>query len=167
MKWDLQNLFVKHAREIDRFLRRRGHTVESAADLTQDAFVKILMSGGGQKIENPRAYLHQIARNLSVDAERRERRLPRAEIPEYEMAAIADTSPLPDTIVSDRQLLMIAEEFLARLPERTRYAFEAHRMGEKTISEIAAELDLSTTRTWTLIRNSYDQLRAHIQASEE
>lgn len=167
MKSWLQELFDRHGREINRFLRRRGHNEQTAADLTQDAFVRILMSAQDQDVENPRAYLHQVARNLSIDVERRERRMAQADLSDQEIAAIADPSPSPETIVSDRQRLSIAEDVLSGLPERTRYAFEAHRMGEKTIAEIAGELGLSTTRTWTLIRSAYDQLRARIQEGEE
>jgi RNA polymerase sigma-70 factor (ECF subfamily) len=49
----------------------------------------------------------------------------------------------------------LMEAALAELPERTRKAFELHRLDERTISDIAQELGLSTTRTWTLIREAY------------
>ena len=38
MMWDLQILFHRHAREIERFLRRRGHNSEAAA--RHSAFTK-------------------------------------------------------------------------------------------------------------------------------
>lgn len=167
MKSWLQDLFDRHAREIERFLRRRGHTVETAADLTQDAFVRVLMTADEQEVGNPRAYLHKVARNLSIDLERQERRKTQADLSEQEIAAIADPSPSPETIVSDRQRLALAQDFLTSLPERTRYAFEAHRMREKTIAEIADELGLSKTRTWTLIRKAYDELRARVNEGEQ
>jgi RNA polymerase sigma-70 factor (ECF subfamily) len=40
-------------------------------------------------------------------------------------------------------------------------------MGEKTITQIADELGLSTTRTWTLIRKGYEQLRARFNEDIE
>lgn len=162
----LQELFERHGREVNRFLRRRGHTVEAADDLTHDAFLRVMLSAREQDVENPRAYLHQVARNLSIDMDRRERRMTRAELSDLDFATIADPSPSPETIVSDRQRLAIAEDFIGQLPERTRYAFEAHRMGEKTIAEIANELGLSTTRTWTLIRSAYGQLRARLDEDD-
>jgi len=51
------------------------------------------------------------------------------------------------------------------LPEKTRIAFEIHRMGEKTMSQVAAELGLSTPRTWTLIRRAYRHLRERLIAA--
>ncbi|MGO1076531.1 RNA polymerase sigma factor [Inquilinus sp. CA228] len=157
MTWDLHGLFDRHAREIQRFLRRRGHTAETAADLTQDTFARLLTAT--PKGDNPRAYLHQVARNLSIDFDRRERRMGCAAISDEQAATIADPAPWPETIVHDRQKLAIVDRALAELPARTRRAFEAHRLGEKTLSEIGEELGLSTTRTWTLIREAYRHLR--------
>lgn len=39
--WDLKRLFQKHAQEIDRFLRKRGHQPDVASDLTQDVFLRV------------------------------------------------------------------------------------------------------------------------------
>lgn len=167
MKTWLHDVFRRHAREIDRFLRNRGHSPETAADLTQDAFLRVMTATEDRAIENPRAYLHHVARNLSIDTARREGRLRRTEVHDGDSAAVADLAPDSERIVADRQLLAIAEAALAELPERTRYAFEAHRMGERTIAEIAGELGLSTTRTWTLIRNAYLHLRIRVDAGKE
>jgi RNA polymerase sigma-70 factor (ECF subfamily) len=166
MTWDLSGLFSLHAAEITRFLRRRGHSPETAADLTQDTFARLLTASPQNSVDNPRAYLHQIARNLSVDLSRRERRASLSDLTETEFLAIADPSPLPETIVYDRQRLAIVERALGELPARTRRAFELHRLGEQTISEIAEDLDLSSTRTWVLIRDAYRHLRHRLNAAE-
>ncbi|WP_297534786.1 hypothetical protein [Nitrobacter sp.] len=50
MKWDLHRLFVRHARDITAALRRRGLSEETAADITQDTFVKILVSPPGNAV---------------------------------------------------------------------------------------------------------------------
>ncbi|TPM34185.1 RNA polymerase sigma factor [Mesorhizobium sp. B2-3-4] len=163
MRWDLHGLFVSHAREIDRFLRRRGHTAETAADLTQDTFVRVMTATPGGKEENPRAYLWRIARNLSIDLKRRERIVEHVHLPDDALQRIADSAPSPEAIVYDRQRLAIVEQALLDLPERTRIAFEMHRLGEKTMSEVAVELGLSTSRTWTLIRRAYQHLRARLK----
>ncbi|GEC17694.1 RNA polymerase sigma factor [Nitrobacter winogradskyi] len=162
MIWDIQNLFRRHAREIDRFLRRRGHNPDTAADLTQDAFVRLLTATPSSSDDNPRAYLHRVAHNLSVDLMRRERRILNVYLPDEEMRQVADTAPLPEAFVYDRQRLQIVDKAMLELPEKTRRAFEMHRMGEKTMAEVAVELGLSTSRTWTLIRRAYRHLRERL-----
>jgi RNA polymerase sigma-70 factor (ECF subfamily) len=165
-KW-FQELFDRYNSELNAFLRRRGHDRDAAADLTQDTFVRVLQSVDGLELRNPQAYLHKVALNLSVDSIRRERRRPKVNVSDDELARVVDPSPSPEIIVSDRQRLAIAESVLEDLPDRVRYAFEAHRMGEKTITQIADELGLSTTRTWTLIRKGYEQLRARFNEDIE
>lgn len=158
MKWDFQTLFLRHAREINRLLRGRGHASDIAADLTQDTFVRV-MTATPATADNPRAYLKQVARNLSVDFHRRERIVEHVFLPDDEMRRIADESPSPESVVYDRQRLAIVEKALLELPEKTRRAFELHRLGERTIADVAAELGLSVSRTWTLIRRAYRHLR--------
>lgn len=155
--WDLQSLFIKHAREIDRFLRRRGHSPETAADLTQDTFLRILTAvpDEGTADHNPKAYLYQVSRNLSINHARRERLVGTVDLSEDAVAQFADPSPSAETVVYDRQRLKLTEAALGELPERTRVAFELHRLADRTISDVAQELDLSTTRTWALIREAY------------
>jgi len=160
--WDIHNLFIRHAREINRFLRRRGHSPETAADLTQDTFVRVLTASPQGVVNNPQAYLHLVARNLSIDLRRRERIVSYVDLPDEEFQRVLDLSPSPETVVYDRQRLAIVERAILELPEKTRRAFEMHRLGELTINQVAVELGLSTTRTWTLVRQAYRHLRGRL-----
>lgn len=133
---------------------------ETAADLTQDTFVKVLTSQPSEtaRSHNPKAYLYQAARNLGIDHNRHERVLVRVDLSDEDFAAIADPSPSAETLVYDRQKLRLVEAALAELPRRVREAFELHRMGEMTIAEVARQLEMSTTRTWALIRDAYEHI---------
>ncbi|QEN85799.1 sigma-70 family RNA polymerase sigma factor [Labrys sp. KNU-23] len=164
MVLDIRVLFVRHAKEVSNTLRRKGVTAENAADLTQETFLRLLSAEAHAEVDhaNPRALLHRIARNLRIDQQRRERLVLKDELADEAFVAISDDRPSPETIVSDRQRLAIVTVALAELPDRTRQAFQMHRLGEKTISEIARELGLSTTRTWTLIREAYLHVRARL-----
>lgn len=160
MSWDIQALFRRHARDIVQSLRRRGIAEETAADLTQDTFVRVLASppAEGASFHNPAGYLFRVARNLGIDHQRREGRLSYVNLTSEDFAAIADPSPSPETIAYDRQRLALTRAALAGLPERTRKAFELHRMEEMTIAAVAAELNLSPSRVWTLIRMAYEHI---------
>ena len=164
MTWDPQTLFRRHSQELVRFLRGRGLTAETAADLAQDTFIRLLTAhrqpAGPQ--DNPRAYLFQVSRNLSIDFMRRERLVTLADLGEDEMAAIADPSPSPETIVYDRQRLELSAAALAELPERTRRAFELHRLSDMTLAEVGRELGLSTSQTWALIRSAYRHIHSRL-----
>lgn len=160
LSWDLHKLFKCHAGEIIRALRRRGVNPEMAADITQDAFVRVLALGpeDGAAVHNPRAYLHQVSRHLSINQQRRERLVSMVELDAAVSEQIADPAPTAERIVYDRQLLRLTATALAELPERTRIAFELHRLGDQTLAEVSQRIGLSTTRTWGLIREAYRHL---------
>lgn len=162
MSWDFHDLFVRHAREINRFLRRRGHSAETAADITQDTFLRVLASppGEARTNHNPKAYLYQVSRSLSVNHRRRESLIRTADLDEA--ATVADPAPTAEAVVYSRQCLARTRKALAELPERTRLAFEMHRLGERTIQEVADELNISTARAWVLIRNAYRHLLTRV-----
>ncbi len=158
MSWDFNNLFRHHARGIAHSLRRHGIREDVAADLTQDTFVRVIAKPPDEASQgyNPKAYLYQAARNLGINHQRREALI---ETVDLEQAAdIVDPAPSPERIVYSRQCLMQTHQALGELPERTRQAFEMHRLGERTIAEVAEELGISTTRAWSLIRDAYRHL---------
>lgn len=157
MSWDIQKLFRKHAKEIAGYLRRRGLSREAADDIAQETFVRVLSSvpGEAKGKHNPKAYLFQISRNLSIDHQRRERLLPKIELSDDDLAKIADPAPSAETLLYDRQRLLKVEAALAELPEHMRRAFELHRLSELPVAKVAAQLGMSPTRTWTLIRDAY------------
>ncbi|MEO9341152.1 RNA polymerase sigma factor [Mesorhizobium sp. SB112] len=156
---DLQRLFVRHAHEVKRSLLRLGHNAETAADLTQDTFVRVMTAAHVGDLENPRAYLHRVARNLSFDLRRRDSRVEFLDLNCEEAQRAADTTPLQDTVLHDRQRIALLETALLELPEKTRRAFVLHRMGEMTLQQVADELQLSTSRTWNLVQKAYLHIR--------
>ncbi|MEJ8472497.1 RNA polymerase sigma factor [Roseibium algae] len=160
MTWDLHKLFQKHSREINRFLRRRGHTPETAADLTHDTFLRVLVSAPKESEgeDNPRAYLFKVSKNISLNYQRRERLVRFADLDGDDVGELVDPAPSAETVVYSRQCLDQVEVALAELPERTRKAFEMSRLGERTIADISKELNLSKTRTWGLIHEAYRHL---------
>ena len=160
--WDLERLFQKHAREIDRFLRKRGHRPDLASDLTQDVFLRLLSSAPPKHRDSPRAYLYTIARNMSVDHYRRAQVLQKEYLTDNAYHSISDPAPGPEKVVHYRQNLATVNHALSELPEKTRRAFELYRLGDMTINEVADELSLSSSRTWTLIRRAYLHLRANL-----
>ncbi|MGQ4274036.1 sigma-70 family RNA polymerase sigma factor [Terrihabitans sp. B22-R8] len=157
MAWDIRTLFQSHAAGVARSLRRRGLSEDLADDITQDTFVRALAMppSDGAVIHNPQAYLYKMARNLSINHARRQQSLEMVNLSDDLVGQIADPAPMPDKVCYDRQLLKMTEDALAELPERTRIAFELHRLGEMTIIEVARRIGLSPTGTWGLIRDAY------------
>lgn len=168
MSWNIQNLFLLHAKGIRKSLFLRGMNEETAADITQDTFLRVLASPPGKAAGNfnPKAYLYTVSRNLGVNQMRREARVQMLPLDTPEAVQAADPAPSPEKIVYSRQCLLQTYQALEGLPERTRRAYEMHRLGERTIAEVAEELEISTTRAWTLIRDAYKHLVKSIDQTD-
>jgi RNA polymerase sigma-70 factor (ECF subfamily) len=160
MSWDLHNLFRHHAKGIAKSLRRNGIREDVAADLTQDTFLRVIAKPPVEGVQNysPKAYLDRAARNLGINHQRREALIETVDLDHKDAVEITDPSPSPERVVYSRQCLVQTHHALGELPERTRQAFEMHRLGERTIAEVADELGISTTRAWSLIRDAYKHL---------
>ncbi len=164
---DFSMLFRRHRGEIIRVLRRRGFSQDAAADIVQDAFVRVLAlsatkADGMHVADNPKGYLHRVARNLSIDIGRRERNSPFSSVPVDALHDVGDQAVSQEKVLLDRQKLAVVAAALERLPERTRRAFEMHRLGDMTIAEVAHELGLSTSRAGALIKDAYHHIRASL-----
>ncbi|MFT4013218.1 MAG: sigma-70 family RNA polymerase sigma factor [Paracoccus sp. (in: a-proteobacteria)] len=163
MTWDIQTLFRSHSRRVTRSLVRRGMAMDVAEDLTQDVFLRLLdrdrTPPEQQAGRDPAPLLLRIARNLMIDQWRREKVLPLTALPPAEVEAVADPAPLAEQRVYDRQRLELTAKALTEMPQRTRRAFELHRIEGHTIAEVAAELGVSTSRGWALIHDAYRRIR--------
>lgn len=63
-----------HENELRNYLRHRVADLHLAEDLLQDVFVKAMRQGSGFcELDNPRAWLYQVARNALVDHQRMHR----------------------------------------------------------------------------------------------
>lgn len=149
---------------MSRSLQRKGVNVETAADLTQDAFLRVITRPPRESAQNynPGAYLYRTVQNLGINHSLREALVQTVSLDDAEAANALDPSPSPERIVHSRQCLSQTHKALSELPERTRQAFEMHRLGERTIAEIAEELGISSTRAWSLVRDAYRHLVLHV-----
>lgn len=164
MSWDFNHLFRLHAREIAGALRLRGASSDLAEDLMQDTFLRVLSTppSRAEGHDNPRGYLFRIARNLLIDRLRRDRWLPVIGLDLAELGEVPGTAPNPEAALYQQERLDRVAAALAELPARTRHAFTLHRLQGATMAEVAAELEISTSRAWALIHDAYRHLRARL-----
>lgn len=157
--WDTELLFQKHAQEINRYLRKCGHGRDEAADLTQDVFVRLMGAAQPKHDGNQRAYLYTVARNLSTDFYRRHQAARISNIPDHAYSNHPDPVSDPERAISNRQQIDALRRALEELPPKTRRAFELYRLRDLTMTQVAAELNLSVSRTWALIHQACHHVR--------
>jgi len=142
---DVQSLFRENHLSLLRFLRRRGIHSTEAADIAQDAFMRLLSTDPTAQIGNLRAYLFAIARNLSVNHQRRQRIAPFIEVPEELLGQVADPTPSAEEALAFRQELALIHAVFAELDDRQRRIFYLSRIEGRTLAEIGEKFGMSTS----------------------
>ncbi|HEY0287115.1 MAG TPA: sigma-70 family RNA polymerase sigma factor [Pseudomonas sp.] len=154
--------FLDHYEELIGTWTRRLKNRQEAEDLTHDAFVRVLESDS-TGVEQPRAYLHQTARNIAVDTWRREDRRTLLEIESTDSSAghCGD----PEAFMRAIQLADSIEMALAELPLNCRKVFIWQKLEGLTQLEIAERLGLSKNMVEKYMIRTLRHLRERLDAS--
>lgn len=138
---DLQTLYGNNHGWLQGWLRRRLGNAFDAADLAQDTFVRILVSGRMPDAAQSRAHLTQIAKGLVIDLHRR--RVLEAAYLEA-LAHLPETlAPSPEERALALEALLLLDAALGGLPAKVRETFMLSQLDGLTYSAIAAQLDIS------------------------
>ncbi|MEJ0034770.1 MAG: sigma-70 family RNA polymerase sigma factor [Gammaproteobacteria bacterium] len=137
----LASLDRQYRRVLMAYFRRRVNSSAEAEDLTQDVFVRLLLTVKTEPIGNAEALLFRIAVNLLRDRARRLRTrravepLPSSEMADFAEVLAADLSP--ERVVIGERTLQEVDNILRGLGERTRAVFYLHRLERLKVREIA------------------------------
>jgi RNA polymerase sigma factor, sigma-70 family len=142
---DIRRLFLAHRRELQAYLTRKLRDAETAADLTQETFLRFAEHKGGQAaaIVHERSYLYRTAHNLAVDHVRKQRREQTDCVANDDLTEIADDRPSQEQAAAGQSELDRVRAALLELPERTRQVFALARIEGLTYREVAERLEIS------------------------
>lgn len=134
-------LYREHGGWLRSWLRRKLGCPESAADLAQDTFCRILRRPDLDTLREPRAFLSTVAHGLVVDHWRR------LEIERAYGEALAlqpeALAPSPEERALVLEALLEVEALLAALPEKVRRAFLLAQLDGLGYREIGERLGVS------------------------
>lgn len=140
MNLKLQQLFLRHRRELEEFLYKRVSCPEVAADLAQEAYLRVLDSGRSSADENLRRQLFRAASELAAAYQKRTAADgPQREVP----AAAADAAGgSAEQQALSAEELDILRQAIDELPRVTREVFLLHKFEQLSYAEIAGQLDM-------------------------
>ncbi len=140
---DFDVLFRHYANDLRLFLTRRVASRETAADLVQEAFCRLMRSDQASEPLDARAYLFRTAANLAIDHNRHRRRQQTNTGEEQAIADFADPQPSAERSVLSREELRVLEQAMDTLPPRGREVFLLHKIDQLSYAEIATRLNIS------------------------
>ncbi|WIW90220.1 RNA polymerase sigma factor (plasmid) [Sphingobium sp. V4] len=129
--------------ELERFLMHRGSSPDLAAEITQEAFTRLMQVDPPSLVREPRAWLFRTASNLVVDHHRAVMRAPLDHIDESVRDNIADPAPSQESSALSREALAVVGQAIADLPPKGREVFILSRFEGLGYSEIAERLGIS------------------------
>jgi RNA polymerase sigma-70 factor (ECF subfamily) len=141
----IESLFRRHFSELLAFARRRSG--ETAEDVVQDVYLKLLLHRAPEMIENPRAFLYQATSNLTVDQHRwqsvRSRLHCGDSSGEGEIDNVVGSGGTPEDQALVYQEFEQLSAILRELPDIARHAFVLHRLEGYSHQEISQRLGIS------------------------
>ena len=132
-----------HGRALRSWLLVRFPTLPDVDDLVQESFTRILSVRVKGPISSSRALLFTIARNLALDAVRRQKVINFEPITEDTPSyVLLDETDIIETI-SKQQELELLTQVIQSLPSRCRRVFTLRTAYGMTLNEIAEQLEVS------------------------
>lgn len=155
---------ASHYEEIKAFILRKVGCADLAADVAQDAWVKMATTTPGEPIENPRAYLYRVAGNLASDRLRQAALRARldGDVPPEGDAAAGLT---PERVAAGRQEYAVLLAAVEELPEKCRAAFLLYRGRGLSMREVAEALDISPKTVEKHVARAMLHCRARLAAA--
>ncbi|MET3663609.1 sigma-70 family RNA polymerase sigma factor [Caulobacter sp. 1776] len=148
--------------------RKLVDDADTAGDLVQEAFMRVLASEGWARIEAPQPYMLRMMRNLAIERLRRARVARFDQLSQLEGFEVPDDAPDAYRVVVGRQQMAALNAALKRLPERCRRVFVMRRIEDRSPGEIARRLGVSVSTLEKRLARAHRLIaQALVPATEE
>lgn len=162
--WNAQlaRLFLEQKKALEAFVTRRTGNRQVAADLTQEAFLRLARLPAGERIDNLRAFLFTVAGNLVLD---HQRQVARRGLVEGEMPENEPPCPAPGLVerLAGEQEERLLREAIEALPQPRQRIFLLYHVEGLTYREIAEHEGLSTRSVEYHLRQALIDTRAFLK----
>ena len=149
-----------HGSALERYLARKLDSPEDAAEVAQEAFLRLHRLQSPETLDNARAFLFQVATNLAVDQLRRRKLHLQFMHGERQQADEAS----PEHILGAREKLSLIMAAVEELPLNVRQAFLLHRRNGLSYGEIANAMQVSVSSVEKYILQALQHCRKRLAA---
>lgn len=153
---EIAALFHQYRDELMRRVVSMVRCRDTAADLVQDTYLRLLRLDEGQGVDQPRALLHRIASNLAIDHLRKEKIRPNGYDLLEEAIEVPSHAPSPERVLIGKRRFRAFLQSVETLPPRTREAFLLCRVYGYSYREIAARMGISESGVEKLLMRALD-----------
>lgn len=173
----LAELVHEHGTALEKYLARKLDSPEDAAEVAQEAFIRLHRMEAPQELDNARAFLFQVATNLAIDQLRRRKlhfrfiRSEKGQAAGDEPVDVNAIAASPDQIIGARQKLRAIYAAVDEMPLKVKQAFLLHRRSGMSYNDIAEEMQVSVSSVEKYIlqalRHCRSRLAAHFPGDDD
>lgn len=158
----ISSLYADHILDLRAYLSRRVACRETACELAQETFLRVISADLGRTIRNPRALLFRIAKNLAIDHYRANAPLHGKCDDIAECESLPCGQPLPEQVVFGRQMLERLCRAIEALPPQCRKIFLLHKFEGQSHAEIASGHGITRNAVEKHLVRALVHLRKHM-----
>jgi RNA polymerase sigma-70 factor (ECF subfamily) len=142
---EFEALYDQYSREVWALAYARWMDSDQAMDVTQEAFLRLWKQWeGGEEIQNPRAWLLRVARNLAEDYAKSAFRRNGTQPPEF-LDGVRSKQPMPIEKLEREELFVQLRAVLEELAPGDREILTLRYALEYDANTIADRLDIAVT----------------------
>jgi len=168
-----QELMDRHLEDLRNFFRARSHSLRArqvAEDLAQEVLLRVYHQAPDFKPQGKfKSWMYRIARNLLIDALRRDAydaltgAREGGDVDE-QLTRLVDEVPEVAQLAGQKVLGDLVVQLLTELPEEQRLTFQIHHFLGLSLPEVAEILETSTATTKSRLRLAREKLRELLAA---
>jgi RNA polymerase sigma-70 factor (ECF subfamily) len=139
----VHEIIYRHHDALIRFLRQRLRVKDDAADVAQEAYIRLMQYQGSRQIASPSSMLFRIAINVANDLGRTEQTHRVCDQFPLDLVEIASEQPSADREIAAEQDLQLLYAAIEELPPKCRNVFLLSRVRRMTYPQIASHVGIS------------------------
>ncbi len=158
--------FLENHAFLERFLARFFSDRQDIEDVAQEAYLRAYVAEQQKEIEQPKAYLFRIARNLALTKLKEKSRKITDYLEETGASVVIECGAAADSEVEAQESLGLYCEAVAALPEKCRQVFLLRKVHGLAHKEIAERMSLSVSSVEKYLLKSVLECKAFVQEQE-
>ncbi len=151
---------------LKRFLARFYSNSQDIEDVAQEAYLRAYVAEQQKEIEQPKAYLYRIARNIALTELTKKSKKITDYLEESGASVVIEGGAAADSEVEAQESLGLYCEAIAALPEKCRQVFLLRKVHGLAHKEIAERMSLSVSSVEKYLLRGILECKAFVQEHE-
>lgn len=163
----LTKSFIENNRFLKRFVSRFLSGQQDIEDVVQETYLRAYSASSDRDIEQPKAFLFRIAKNIALNELTRKSRQITDYIEDCSPSSVIDHGVSVEEEIQARQTLGIYCEALATLPEKCRKVYLLRKVHGLSHQEIAERMELTVSSVEKYLTRGMLHCKAYMEKSEQ